>query len=53
MSAANCVIFENTHEFLHTANIVQQLNCKGGLEVCNASFLNDFRLLTSVETLKL
>jgi len=39
MSAANCVIFENTHEFLHATNIVQQLNCKGRFEVCNVSFL--------------
>ena len=37
MSAANGVIFENTHEFLHATNIVQQLDCKGELEVRNAS----------------
>lgn len=39
MSAANCVIFENTHESLHATNIVQQLNCKGEFEVCNEPFL--------------
>ena len=39
MSAANCVILENTNESLHATSIVQQLNYKGGFEVCSVAFL--------------
>lgn len=42
MSAANCVILENTYESLHATNIVQQLNYRGGFEVRIVAFLNDF-----------
>ena len=42
MSAANCVIFKNTYESLHATNIIQQLNYKGGFEVCNVAFISCF-----------